>query len=269
VGYSGIWSFGTGDWEGVEKKSSRESGFADRDATIVKFDNNGNVVWKNSFGGDEDDRFVAVTAVADGFVVAGYSREGSFKTGSFGNTEGKGQDDAFIVKYSNSGQLMWIKNFGGADNDVFHSIITVPDGVIAAGYAHRNSFGNGDWSDVAAETTNKSVIVKFDNSGNVVWKKKFGERHGNKALTPVTGGFAVAGSFDHNQYDISVMKCDADGNEQWDTRLGGLLNETIEAITVVGDCFVAVGYAPEFNTGIWAGSQGKGSVDAIILKVKP
>ena len=270
VGYSGVWSFGTGDWQGVEKKSSKTGGVADYDATIVKFDNNGNVVWKDSFGGDADDRFVAVTAVADGVVAAGYSKAGSFKTGSFKNTEGKGDEDAFIVKYSNSGAVMWIKNFGGKDDDGFHSIIALPDGLVAAGYAYSDSFGNGDWADVAAATPTRPVIVKFDNSGNVVWKKNFlGYTHELKALTPVTGGFVTTFSV-QNESDVCAIKFDAGGNEQWNTRLGGAGHETIVAMTVVDDCFVAVGVARDgaFNTGIWKGIQGKGSADAIIIKFK-
>ncbi|MCL2597488.1 MAG: T9SS type A sorting domain-containing protein, partial [Paludibacter sp.] len=86
-------SFVTGDWTGITGKGSI-------DAILVKYDNNGNVVWKKNFGGSGGDYYDSVTAVSDGFVAAGYSGSNSFGNGDWAGVEGKGYWDAILVKYS-------------------------------------------------------------------------------------------------------------------------------------------------------------------------
>ena len=93
AGYSYPSSFGTGDWAGVAGKGNY-------DAILVKYDNNGDVVWKKNFGGSDDDYFYSVTAVSDGIVAAGYSNPSSFGTGDWAGVAGKGSVDAILVKYS-------------------------------------------------------------------------------------------------------------------------------------------------------------------------
>jgi hypothetical protein len=95
VGYSGFESFGNGDWIGVSKKGIV-------DAMIVKYDDDGNVMWKKNFGGNSADYYKSVTAVSDGVVAAGVSGSASFGNGDWINISGKGNDDAIIVKYNNA-----------------------------------------------------------------------------------------------------------------------------------------------------------------------
>ena len=90
VGYSQANSFKTGDWAGI-------AGNGNTDAIIVKYDNNGNVVWKKNFGGSDNDGYGSVTAVLDGIIAVGNSY--GFNTGDWTGIEGKGYSDAIIVKY--------------------------------------------------------------------------------------------------------------------------------------------------------------------------
>jgi len=92
VGNSSFDSFGTGDWEEV-------SGKGGTDAIIVKYDNNGNAVWKSNFGGNGYDIYYGVTAVQDGVVAVGSSGEKSFGNGDWEGFLGMGGPDAIIVKY--------------------------------------------------------------------------------------------------------------------------------------------------------------------------
>ena len=51
VGFSYPNSFGNGDWTGI-------SGKGNYDATIVKYDADGNVLWQKNFGGSDVDQFL-------------------------------------------------------------------------------------------------------------------------------------------------------------------------------------------------------------------
>ena len=179
VGHSYPESFGTGDWENIAGKGGH-------DAIIVKYDYNGNVIWKKNFGGSSHDWYISVTEVSDGVVAVGYSSAGSFGTGDWENVAGKGGQDAIIVKYDNSGNIVWKKNFGGSNTDEYYSVTAVSDGILAVGRSDAGSFGNGDWENIATKGTMDAVIVKYDNSGNVLWKNSFGAQYSQNIYNSVT-----------------------------------------------------------------------------------
>jgi len=272
VGHSSTKSFGNGDWKDFVSRDDNTGFSAKYDATIVKFDNNGNVIWKNNFGGEDNDEFNSVVAVSDGVVVAGYSKEKSFATGDFATfaVDGKGDEDAIIVKFNNNGNVVWAKNFGGEDNDEFHSAVAVSDGVIVTGYSHYNSFGTGDWADVTGTNYDNSIVVKYDNNGNVIWKKFLGGSGRDLyALTAVSEGFVIITTLPVNDdFDQCAVKFDDNGNEVWKKRFGGDGYDCFMALTVSDNSFIVVGSTNEFNTGIWAGIKGKGDYDAIVIKFK-
>jgi len=100
--------------------------------------------WKRNFGGEFNDSYTSVIPVFNGIVAVGYSDVGSFGSGDWSDVTGKGETDAIIVKYDLNGNIVWKRNFGGSGNDSFESVISVPDGFVAAGFSYASSFGNGD-----------------------------------------------------------------------------------------------------------------------------
>jgi len=134
------------------------------DAIIVKYNFDGSMAWKKNFGGSDADCFNSITAVSDGILAAGYSMVGSFGNGDWTGVTGKGGQDAILVQYNFDGSMAWKKNFGGDDTDCFQSIITVSDGMVAAGYAIIN--GSGDWAGLKGNGYLDGVIVKFGSGTN-------------------------------------------------------------------------------------------------------
>jgi len=95
VGYSGTGSFGgTNDFDPGVGPRGRE------DATIVKFDNDGNKQWAKNFGGPGQDLFFSVTATTGRIIAVGFSDSDSFiGTNDFdtGMTAKSGRDATFAI----------------------------------------------------------------------------------------------------------------------------------------------------------------------------
>lgn len=123
------------------------SGAGLSDIYLMEIDNSGNLVWENTIGGTGHDRAESVIETADsGYVLIGYTE-----------SSGEGLRDVFIIKVDRSGNLVWEKTFGGANNDFGLSVKETSDGgFVIAGYTE--SFGAGLY-DV--------YLIKTDSLGNV------------------------------------------------------------------------------------------------------
>jgi hypothetical protein len=133
------------------------------------------------------------------------------------NSFGAGNSDFFLIKANSSGNIIWVKTYGGINDDYASSVQQTSDGgYIVAGYT--NSFGAG---------ANDFFLIKTDANGNVQWAKTYGETSGewaNSAQQTSDGGYIVVGltwSFGASGGDIFLVKTDANGNVQWAKTYGG------------------------------------------------
>ena len=73
----------------------------------MKLDAGGNVAWERTYGGAAQDEANSVQPTRDGgYIVAGYTK-----------SLGAGGRDAWVLKLDASGNIMWQKTYGGADDD--------------------------------------------------------------------------------------------------------------------------------------------------------
>ena len=116
------------------------------DIYLINTDSDGNVVWAKAYGGTEDES--ARSAVQDNegnYVIAGY-------TYSFG----LGGSDAFLMKITPNGDLLWFYTYGGFSNDYAFRLAPTPDsGYVMTGGNSSNSLGNED-----------ILLVKVDKFGS-------------------------------------------------------------------------------------------------------
>ncbi|HYV91436.1 MAG TPA: hypothetical protein VE978_06620 [Chitinophagales bacterium] len=94
------------------------------DYWIIKLDDNGNLQWKKSAGGNLSDiAYSVLQTTDDGFVIAGYtsSVEGDI-------SKNHGLQDYWIIKLNGKGKLQWEKSLGGSGNDWAYSILQSADG---------------------------------------------------------------------------------------------------------------------------------------------
>jgi len=83
------------------------------DIFLAKYDSSGNVLWAKSAGGTSDDFGYHIATDASGNVyLTGYYNSSSITFGSFTFTNAGIGDNAFLIKYNSSGNVIWAKNIG-------------------------------------------------------------------------------------------------------------------------------------------------------------
>ena len=115
------------------------------DVFLAKFSSSGDLIWDKTWGGTASDKSTGLVLSSDGtYVVSG-------STSSFG----AGGSDAFLLKYSSNGDLLWNKTWGGASADGGGmSIQNSDNSYIIGGYTL--GFGSGAYD---------SLFLKFSSDG--------------------------------------------------------------------------------------------------------
>jgi uncharacterized repeat protein (TIGR02543 family) len=233
------------------------------------------VNWDNLFGGLDDEQVNSAIATSDGgYLAVGYSF--SSASGEISDTT-NGFYDGLIVKFDSKGNRVWDNLFGGADADVFTSVIQTSDGgYIAVGSS--SSSASGEISDTG-NGGEDGLIVKFDSKGNKVWDKLFGGEQNdsfNSIKETSDGGFIVAGSsFSSASGEISdtwngeedglVVKFDSEGNKVWDNLFGGSAEDRFESVIGTSDGgYIAVGHSSASGGELTDAFNGQ--YDALIVK---
>jgi hypothetical protein len=169
------------------------------DAMIVKFDANGNRIWASYYGGSGNDWAIGGVATDNNgnvYLAGQTTSTTNIASGGFQNTFG-GVYDAFIVKFTSSGNRAWGTYYGGAGYDTGEGLTTDNIGNVyitgqtssttnIASGGFQNSYGGGLWD---------AYLVKFNSTGNRVWGTYYGgsaDDWGN-TVTDVVGNIYLSG----------------------------------------------------------------------------
>jgi len=189
-------SFGNVFVTGKIKVSSKNA----FDTILIKYNNAGDIEWNKTWGGSSDDAGLSIDVDASNNIyVAGWTK-------SFGVN---GSYDISLLKYDNNGLLLWSQTWGGDKKDTGHGIVVNSSYIYVVGFTKENLGSYGD-----------AVVLKFDDSGVLVWNKTWGEG-GSKS----DGAYDVDVDFSGNIYvtgysesygavlrDLFLAKYDSNGN---------------------------------------------------------
>ena len=219
----------------------------DENLYLVKYDQNGNVVWAKQYGGMYSDYATAVTTDTFGNV---------YLTGSFTSAQlrfdtviiknyfqdfvegGASTLDGFLVKLDSGGHAFWAKDIGGMGSESNNSVSVNKQGeVFVCGSFNSDTLMFGT-DMVFCAGANDIFICKYDNSGNLVWHAQAGGTQSESGTAVgadtfgnvyMTGGFASTtigfGAYELTKTDsishIFIAKYNNAGVAQWATSIGG------------------------------------------------
>ncbi|MBI2268747.1 MAG: SBBP repeat-containing protein [Bacteroidetes bacterium] len=174
-----------------------------RDAFIVKFSNAGVLLWGTYYGGTGGDLASSVAVDNMGnIVVIGRTSSTDLNVlgrlvnpggGAYFQNTNAGLDDAFILKFSNSGVLLWATYYGGNNNEVsafginfsisFSLAIDRAGNIFASGGTTSTNLnalgrlvnpGGGTYFQNTNAGQSDAFILKFNNSGVLLWATYYG-----------------------------------------------------------------------------------------------
>jgi len=151
---------------------------------LAEVDTTGDTLWTRTYGGAGNDYGYSVQQATDsGYIVAGY-------TNSFG-----GGMQVYLIKTDSSGDTIWTRTYGGADDDRGFSVRqTLDGGFIVAGYT--TSFGD----------STQVYLIKTDPEGIVaVAEPPRAEVRATNAATIVRGVLNLEGASSRKPQAASLV----------------------------------------------------------------
>ena len=184
-----------------------DQAYGSYDGWLVKLAPNGDRQWIRQFGTSEAEFAWDLAVDSQGNVyVTGWT---------FGNFEGTATSsyDAFLIKYSNEGELLWSKQVGtAADDGALGIAIDAQDSVYLTGYT------NGDLGGVNQGEYDMWGL-KYDSEGSEVWRTQLGtnkteqakdikvDNRGQVYISGLSDG--SFGALNAGSFDGFVVKLDA------------------------------------------------------------
>ncbi len=214
----------------------------DMDVWLLKLDKNGQKIWDKTFGGTDRDEIFSILEMPnhDGFLLGGHSKSNR----GFEKTEDqRGQQDFWILKIDNSGNVIWDKTIGGAGREQFHDMVFAPDGNVLMVGTTASTPNSGELSSDFARGGQDFWLVKMNpTTGQLIWNHRFGGtsedvaysilvlkngqillggRSSSNSAPPTTANNGKDAMFYGGASDFWLVKTDADGKKLKDWSLGG------------------------------------------------
>ncbi|WP_420574633.1 SBBP repeat-containing protein [Kordia sp.] len=150
-----------------------------------------------------------------------------------------GQTDIFIAKYNSTGDLVWVRQVGGANNDNAYAISSDPQGnvIVAGRFIGTVDFDPGAGTETQFSGINSYFVLKLNSSGNFMWVNFTSSATGRAESITIDASDAIfitgefRGSMDYslsNGNTVTVTSGNSGQNE--DAYLGKINGTTGETI---------------------------------------
>ena len=236
---------GTADFEPGSGTTNLTS-VGDYDAFLSKFDADGNFQWAIRLGGTSADQVsdMAVDTAGNILLVGQFSGTADFDPGAGNlNLTSAGDNDIFVVKLNDAGELVWASQFGNSGNDLARGVaIDSDNNILTTGhFATTVDFDPGvGVANLVSNGMEDAFISKISDDAEYVWAVSLGAGlldegtaiHTDAAgLVYTTGFFQGTADFDpgaeatdltsFGAEDIFISVLDADGAFVMAQQMGG------------------------------------------------
>jgi hypothetical protein len=180
-----------------------------------------------------------------------------------------GNHDGYLVKYDPSGNLTWIRTYGGALGDYLDAVTSDANYIYVAG--EIEGYGTitfpGSTVTLQGQGDNDILVAKYDLNGNLMWARSSGMKYNESAIAVAcdpSGNVYISGHFSdttkigtttlygNTLKDFFVAKYDANGNFLWVRQGGGPGKD--DAKSIVCDAAGNVYIAGFYSSGAMIGS---------------
>jgi hypothetical protein len=234
---------------------------------IAKFTNSGNRDWATYFGNFRGGTITDIAVdVLNNIYFTGYTRSGdSIASNGAHQTILLDTNDAFLVKFSNSGTRLWGTYYGGSNDDRAYALCIDNDNNVLIGGSTQSP------NNISTPGTHQSVyigstlwniqgdafIAKFNSNGTRLWGTYYGGSEGDQIRdiksnssgiflvgnTLSTTGISTPNAIQSNLVGFQngfISKMNNSGNRVWGTYFGNeALNHCLKiAVNLNSDVFV-------------------------------
>jgi hypothetical protein len=235
------------------------------------------VEWLQTIKGDKYEQInaMAVAPSGDVYVVGFYQ-------GNFSDLIATAEEDAFVAKYNEEGQLLWLRNLSSSSVDRFNGIAIANDQEIYLTGEFKGSIYN--YSDsISSQNQLDMLLVKIDSSGTIQWLNSgsgLGYESGHSISIAPNGSLMITGYFEQDfridslvltsngLRDVFVASIDPiTGQAQWLSSFGGLAIEQTQSIKA--DAANNTYVTGSFRDALFIGADtifSKGSYDVFLAK---
>lgn len=237
-------------------------------SSILNAQNDSFFGWVNTLGGPDgfEEGNCITTDINGNVLTSGFF--GAFNGGTVEfdlgdttiNLTSIGNADMYIHKLDSSGNLIWIRQFGGISGEQALSVTTdISGNVYVTGiFGDTVDFDPGPATANLVAEVGDAFILKLDSSGNFIWAKQIEGVYLQKGLSITTdnnGNVLTSGIFENTTdfdpgtgvnnltsvvLDGFVLKLDSNGNFIWARQIGGTGNDYATSLITdtVGNVYV-------------------------------
>lgn len=254
---------------GADFRSRPGADYGSYDAFVAKYSAQGALLWIRHLGASEQDLGKGdisngVATDRDGNVyISGSTR------GSLGATH-RGDEDAWLAKYSADGKLRWKRQLGTSGRDASSGVATDREGNVYMSGETRGNLATSKPSVGSAD----AWLAKYSKKGALLWTRQLGtsdwdysfavesDEENNVYISGMTTG--SLGAANRGSTDAWIARYSADGMLRWKRQLGTPEGDGSNSVAVDrgGNVYIS-GYT---HGSLGGANQGESGADAFLAK---
>ncbi len=233
------------------------------DGYVAVFSQDGAHQWAFRVGGSGDDVVSAVAFDAKGNLYFAGWFSGSMVVGGT-TVVSVGADDVFVAKLTPTGDLAWLRSFGGLDVDAADALAVTKSGDVIVTGVFRQTMKLGDTLLTSAGRAD-IFVARLDGAGKFIWSVRMGGIGLDYArdlailgrdiifLGEFSGTLRFASGPIRSRGDRDVLLCrfDPNGKHVWAKGFGGLFPELAYGLAIdpAGHIVLSGSYYDEISFG--------------------